>query len=93
MIQRGDGCVITGKFDSKWSLYFVGYPIVFGVVINIAVTIVAGHGTGHAGTFTLFIAAAVLLCVYLNGVSVTDNRTITDAICRAIDGHVERETL
>ena len=92
MIPRGSGTAITGKFDSKWSLYFVGYPIVAGVVINIAVTIAAGHGSGHAGTFALFVVAAVLLCVYLNWVNVSDNRSIINAICRAIDGRIERKT-
>lgn len=92
MIPRGSGTAITGKFDSKWSLYFVGYPIVVGVVINIAVTIVAGQGAGHLGTFALFIAAAVLICVYLNWINVRDNRSIIEAICHAIDGRIERET-
>ena len=86
MIARGSGTAITGKFDSKWSLYFVGYPVLAGVVINIAVTIMAGQGTGHFGVFALLIAAAVLFCMALTGIYDKDNSLITAAICYAIDG-------
>lgn len=91
MISRDNGTAVTGKFDSKWSLYFVGYPIVAGVVINIAAITLAGHGAGQIGAFALFTGAAVLLCVYLNWVDAGDNRLITEAICRAIDGRLEIE--
>ena len=52
-LARYDGTMITGKFDSNWSLLFVGYPILLGVVVNLGITVVAGHGSGHLGGFAL----------------------------------------
>ncbi len=91
-LARDEGTMITGKFDSNWSLYFVGYPILLGVVINIAVTVVAGHGSGHLGVFALLIIFAGLLCVYFNWIETNDNASIVAAICYAISGRLELDS-
>ena len=91
-LARDDGTMITRKFDSNWSLLFVGYPILLGVVVNLGLTVVAGHGSGHLGEFALLVIFAGLLCVYLNWIETNDNASIVAAICYAISGRIESDS-
>lgn len=87
-----NGTTITGKFDRNWSLLFVGYPIMLGVVVNIGLTVVAGHGSGHLGAFALIVIFAGLFCVHLNWIETNDNASIVAAICYAISGRIESDS-
>ena len=87
VVARENGTLVTGKFDSNWSLYFIRYPTVIGVVLNFAVT---GLVTGNAFRVPVFgcLAAACGLCIALGHLDRRDRRYITESIREAIDGHL-----
>lgn len=84
MVARENGTLVTGKFDSNWSLHFIGYPTVIGVVLNFAAT---GLVTGNAFRVPVsgwFVAAACGLCIALGHLDRRDRRYITESIREAI---------
>ena len=90
-IALKNGTTIIGKFDSNWSLYFVGYPLLAAVLINIAVNGLSGFGLERLGEFAMFVAGALFVCGYLCWIDANDKRSITKAICLASRGQVEHE--
>jgi len=93
VISRKNGTIIIGKLDSNWSLYFVGYPLLAAVLINIAVNGLSGYGLGRLGEFAIFVAGAFFVCGYLSWIDASDKRSITEAICRVSQGRVEHGAL
>jgi hypothetical protein len=84
------GTAIAGKFDSNWSLYFFGYPILAGVLINIAVNVFAGHGAGRFAEFTIFTIVAALVCGTLHWINDNDKRLIVAAMCRVTSAELDQ---
>jgi len=80
------GTVIAGKFDSNWSLLFVGYPILAGVVLNVVVNVLSGYGPGHFAEFTVFTTVAALFCGFLRWIYENDKRLVAAAMCRVSSG-------
>jgi hypothetical protein len=59
------GTVMTGKFDSNWSQYFLGYPVVLAVFANVLLNVLAGRAAGRLGEFTVLCAGAAAFCAVL----------------------------
>jgi hypothetical protein len=80
------GTLLIGKFDSNWSLYFLGYPILISVIVNIGFNIAGGLGAGRSGEYMLFFTAAVALSATLAWFDSSDRRDIAAALRGAIKG-------
>jgi len=93
VMSRKNGTIIIGKLDSNWSLYFVGYPLLAAVLINIALNGLSGHGFGRLAELAIFLAGAFFVCGYLSWIDASDTRSITEAICRVSQGRVEHGAL
>jgi hypothetical protein len=65
VLTTKNGTVMTGKFDSDWSLYFLGYPVALAVFANVLLNVLAGRGVGRLGEFSLLCAGAVAFCAML----------------------------
>lgn len=59
------GTLMTGKFDSNWSLYFLGYPVALAVFANVLLNGLAGSGAGRLSEFSLLCAGAAAFCAML----------------------------
>jgi hypothetical protein len=75
-----------GKFDSNWSLYFLGYPVLLGVSLNLAVSLYLANGSARVGWFILLMGAAAFLCIVLRQIEICDERVISAATVAAIEG-------
>jgi hypothetical protein len=72
--------------SSNWSLYFLGYPILISVIVNIGFNIAGGLGAGRSGEYMLFFTAAVALSATLAWFDSSDRRDIAAALRGAIKG-------
>ncbi len=59
------GTVMTGKFDSDWSLYFLGYPVALAVFANVLLNVLAGRAAGRLGELSVLCAGAAAFCAVL----------------------------
>lgn len=80
------GTLITGKFDSNWSLHFLGYPILAAVFINIALNIISGRSNGRLSEFVLFTIFAAGFCLGLSWADRRGRRAIATAMSDATQG-------
>jgi hypothetical protein len=86
MLEHAHGSAVTGKFDSNWSLYFLGYPVLLGVSLNLAVSLYLANGSARVGWFILLMGAAAFLCIVLRQIEICDERVISAATVAAIEG-------
>lgn len=83
VLATKSGTVMTGKFDSDWSLYFLGYPVALAVFANVLLNILAGRGAGRLGEFSLLCAGAAAFCAVLAANHRRDQARIAETL-RAI---------
>jgi hypothetical protein len=86
MLARPSGSAITGKFDSNWALYFIGYPALAGVVLNVAITSILHPSAMNLPQIIWFLVGPAVLCFILSELDNRDRRHITDTILGAVDG-------
>jgi len=65
VLTTKSGTVMTGKFDSNWSLYFLGYPVAVAVFANVLLNVLAGRAAGRIGEFSVLCAGAAAFCAVL----------------------------
>lgn len=65
VLTTKNGTVMTGKFDSNWSLYFLGYPVALAVFANVLLNVLGGRAVGRVGEFTLLCVGAAAFCALL----------------------------
>lgn len=80
VLTTKSGTVMTGKFDSDWSLYFLGYPVVLAVFANVLLNILAGRGAGRLGEFSLLCTGAAAFCAVLAANHRRDQARIAEAL-------------
>ncbi len=80
VLTTKSGTVMTGKFDSDWALYFLGYPVALAVFANVVLNSVAGHGAGRLGEFTLLCAGAAAFCAALASIHRRDQARIAETL-------------
>lgn len=80
VLTTKSGTVMTGKFDSDWALYFLGYPVALAVFANVLLNGLAGHGAGRLGEFTLLCAGAAAFCAALAAIHRRDQARIAGTL-------------
>lgn len=80
VLTTKSGTVMTGKFDSDWALYFLGYPVALAVFANVLLNGLAGHGAGRLGEFTLLCAGAAAFCAALAAIHRRDQARIAETL-------------
>jgi hypothetical protein len=88
MVAQDSATLVTGKFDSNWSLYFIGYPTAIGVTLNIAVSILVTREVLRVLEYGWFIAASFGICFALARLDRREKRYISESIVRALDGRL-----
>ncbi|MFT4585199.1 MAG: hypothetical protein ACI915_003441 [Gammaproteobacteria bacterium] len=93
MLDRPNGSAITGKFDSNWAMYFIGYPALAGVVLNVGITSILQPGAMDWSQIIWFLLVPSLVCFVLSELDIHDRHHIRRSILVAVDGHEVSELL